>query len=55
MDLQPNFWRWWEGLLWAKERTDGQDHIVLTINILWQMWKDRSRVMHGQQANDELC
>lgn len=53
-DLQFNFWRWWDGLLQAKERPDGKDHVDLTINTLWQIWKDRNRVTHGQQAREEL-
>ena len=26
----------------AKSKTGGADHIVLTVNILWQLWKARN-------------
>ena len=53
-DLKFNFGIWRVGLLRAKERPDGKDHLDLTINTLWQIWKDRNRVTHGQQAREEL-
>lgn len=30
-------------MMQAPSREQGKDHIILTINILWQMWKARSR------------
>ncbi|XP_027122315.1 uncharacterized protein [Coffea arabica] len=41
-DMRGNFVRWWEGILGAKTREQGQEHIALTVNILWQIWKARN-------------
>lgn len=52
-DLQANFWRWWEGLLQAKERERGSDRIELTINILWQIWKARNKACFNRSIQGE--
>ncbi|XP_071916201.1 uncharacterized protein [Coffea arabica] len=39
---RSNFWRWWEGILEARSRSRGEDHITLTANIIWQIWKARN-------------
>lgn len=38
-DMRYNFVRWWEGLLEAWKRDQGNEHITLTVNILWEIWK----------------
>ncbi|XP_027181659.1 uncharacterized protein LOC113780035 [Coffea eugenioides] len=37
-----NFQAWWTALLEATCRTEGKEHIELTANILWQLWKRRN-------------
>ena len=34
----------------AKERVEGRDHIVLTINILWQVWKSRNSIQFNREG-----
>ena len=34
----------------AKERVEGRDHIVLTINILWQVWKYRNGIQFNRDG-----
>ncbi|XP_071906812.1 uncharacterized protein [Coffea arabica] len=41
-DMRSNFVRWWEGILGVKQRNQGQEHIALNVNILWQIWKARN-------------
>ncbi|XP_071928124.1 uncharacterized protein [Coffea arabica] len=33
---------WWTAILEATNRTNGKEHIELTVNILWQLWKRRN-------------
>nr|XP_027102990.1 uncharacterized protein LOC113724267 [Coffea arabica] len=47
-----NFWHWWNSLVEAKERKEGRNHIELTINTLWQIWKSRNLI---QFSNDRKC
>ena len=47
-----NFWHWWNSLVEAKERKEGRNHIELTINTLWQIWKSRNLI---QFNNDRKC
>ncbi|XP_071927124.1 uncharacterized protein [Coffea arabica] len=51
-DLRGNFVRWWEGILAAKKREQGQEHIALTVNILWQIWKARNRKAFDEKEAD---
>lgn len=37
-----NFWLWWEGLMEAQKGEQGMDRIVLTVHLLWQIWKARN-------------
>ncbi|XP_027088581.1 uncharacterized protein [Coffea arabica] len=37
-----NFRVWWTAMLEASCRTEGREHIELTTNILWQIWKRRN-------------
>nr|XP_027086592.1 uncharacterized protein LOC113708329 [Coffea arabica] len=41
-DQQGNFKRWWNALTEARNRPEGLEHIALTVNILWQIWKARN-------------
>lgn len=43
-EFRNNFWLWWNGIMKAKSRTEGLDHMALTINILWQIWKSRNQM-----------
>lgn len=51
-DLMCNFIRWWEKFLQAKSRDQGQDHITLTANILWQIWKSRNQKVFNNVEAD---
>ncbi|XP_027166351.1 uncharacterized protein LOC113766348 [Coffea eugenioides] len=51
-DMRGNFVRWWEGILGAKTREQGHDHIALTVNILWQIWKARNRTAFDVYETD---
>ncbi|XP_027166037.1 uncharacterized protein LOC113766004 [Coffea eugenioides] len=42
LDQHGNFSRWWDTLLEATKRIEGNKHISLTANILWQIWKGRN-------------
>ena len=54
IDLQACFWRWWEGLLEATQRANGKEHIELTINILWQIWKARNKIIFDNAKVEEI-
>ena len=41
-DKQGCFKAWWTEITGAKSRQDGEDHLALTVNILWQVWKSRN-------------
>lgn len=43
VDQQGDFKRWWVRISEARERPKGMEHIGLTANILWQVWKDRNK------------
>ncbi|CDP00431.1 unnamed protein product [Coffea canephora] len=38
------FKKWWAALSQATSRTEGRQHIALTANLLWQLWKDRNQM-----------
>nr|XP_027109144.1 uncharacterized protein LOC113729013 [Coffea arabica] len=42
-DQRGDFKRWWLRITEARTRQEGKDHIGLTANILWQVWKDRNK------------
>ncbi|XP_071924889.1 uncharacterized protein [Coffea arabica] len=44
-----NIWLWWEGLMEAREREEGEDHITLIVNLMWQIWKARNGVTYKNQ------
>ena len=54
LQWRANFWRWWEGLLQARKRTRGEDHITLTANIIWQLWKARNARQYEGKYRDHL-
>lgn len=41
--FRENFWLWWEELMQTTRRAEGKEHIALTVNILWQIWKSRMK------------
>ena len=43
-NLTGCFKQWWATLVQVKCRNEGKQHIVLTANILWQLWKDRNEL-----------
>lgn len=45
-----NFKHWWWTITEAASRNNGMDHLALTANILWQLWKTRNACVF----NDKL-
>nr|XP_027086514.1 uncharacterized protein LOC113708252 [Coffea arabica] len=43
VDQQGSFKRWWITVSEARRRPRGKEHIGLTANILWQVWKERNK------------
>ena len=41
-ELRSNFASWKEGILQAKSRELGHDHIIVTV-LMWQIWEERNR------------
>ncbi|XP_071924683.1 uncharacterized protein [Coffea arabica] len=39
-----DFRRWWSMLMEVQTLKDGREHITLTVEILWQIWKARNEV-----------
>lgn len=54
------FWRWWSNLQEAKVetkgkvRTNGQDHIEVTVNFLWQRLKAKNEQNFNNVMRGEL-
>ncbi|XP_027061039.1 uncharacterized protein [Coffea arabica] len=42
--LRGKFWLWWSELVEATVREKGEEHITFTVNLLWQIWKDRNEI-----------
>lgn len=42
-DQQGDFKRWWLRISEARHRSEGMEHIGLTANILWQVWKEKNK------------
>ena len=42
-DQQGDFKCWWLRISEARHRPEGMEHIGLTANILWQVWKERNK------------
>lgn len=51
-DFRCNFPRWWERILQAKSRKEGEEHITLTANIIWQIWKARNQKVFKKDETD---
>ncbi|XP_071926981.1 uncharacterized protein [Coffea arabica] len=49
-DYRHNFWLWWGGLMEAKARKEGREHIELTINVLWQIWKSKNHIQFNREG-----
>ncbi|XP_027174751.1 uncharacterized protein LOC113774410 [Coffea eugenioides] len=41
-DKQGCFKDWWNEIVGARSRQAGDEHLGLTVNILWQLWKSRN-------------
>ncbi|XP_071926178.1 uncharacterized protein [Coffea arabica] len=50
--MRINIVRWWEGLIEAKRRDMGQEHVTLIVNIMWQIWKARNRKVFSEDKVD---
>lgn len=48
------FKNWWAEVIQAKSRQEGRDHIALTVNILWQIWKARNKKEFERKSTEEL-
>lgn len=51
---QHNFWRWWQAVMQSATKERGLDHVHLTVNILWQLWKSRNRIVIEKEQLDAL-
>ncbi|XP_071923288.1 uncharacterized protein [Coffea arabica] len=43
-NLKGKFWLWWSELVEATSREKGEEHVIFTVNLLWQIWKDRNEI-----------
>ena len=43
-NLRGKVWLWWSELVEAIAREKGEEHITFTVNLLWQIWKDRNEI-----------
>ena len=50
-----NFTRWWGRITEAKARQEGNSHIGLTANILWQIRKERNKREFENHDNHQPC
>ncbi|XP_027171847.1 putative late blight resistance protein homolog R1B-17 [Coffea eugenioides] len=48
------FKQWWAALTQARSRKEGKQHLALTANILWQLWKDRNQLEFEGKEKDGL-
>ncbi|XP_071928203.1 uncharacterized protein [Coffea arabica] len=46
------FWHWWEELKEAVNKENGRERIVLTVNLLWQIWKSRNKRQFTDKGRD---
>lgn len=51
---QGNFRSWWAEISKARCRKEGYDHIALTANILWQIWKARNSLEFGEKSKEAI-
>ncbi|XP_027071664.1 uncharacterized protein [Coffea arabica] len=52
LEHQWNFGRWWGKLQEAAHRNQGSDHIALTANFLWHLWKSRNEVCFNSKVQE---
>ncbi|XP_071901099.1 uncharacterized protein [Coffea arabica] len=50
-EFKHKFWHWWNGLMDVERRPEGKTHIALTVNILWQIWKDGNQIQFNGVSN----
>ncbi|XP_027169594.1 uncharacterized protein LOC113769335 [Coffea eugenioides] len=51
-ELKGNLWRWWEVVAQTGSKEYGTEHISLTTNIIWNIWKARNKVVFEQKMSD---
>ncbi|XP_027118308.1 uncharacterized protein [Coffea arabica] len=51
-DLQGNLWRWWVAVAQTGTKESGTEHISLTANIMWNIWKARNKVAFEQKRKE---
>lgn len=44
LQFRYDFWKWWEELSKAIQRINGKEHIELTVNIMWNIWRARNEI-----------
>ncbi|XP_027182377.1 uncharacterized protein LOC113780798 [Coffea eugenioides] len=49
-EYRYSFWHWWGSLMEAQVRKEGREHIELTINVLWQIWKSRNLIQFNREG-----
>lgn len=50
--FRGSFWHWWEELMQVTKREEGREHIILTANLLWQIWKARNESQFNKEERD---
>nr|XP_027102734.1 uncharacterized protein LOC113723976 [Coffea arabica] len=52
MELQCNMWRWWEAVMDSAGEANRAERIQLTVNVLWQLWKARNKMVFQMENVD---
>ncbi|XP_027083855.1 uncharacterized protein [Coffea arabica] len=47
-----SFWHWWEELKGAAKEENGRERIILSVNLLWQIWKSRNARQFDENHGD---
>ncbi|XP_027093792.1 uncharacterized protein [Coffea arabica] len=45
-------WRWWEAVVDSAGEANGAERIQLTVNVLWQLWKARNKMVFQMENVD---
>ncbi|XP_071939998.1 uncharacterized protein [Coffea arabica] len=49
VDKQHNLWLWWEEATKSTSKDCGPERVSLTINLFWQIWKARNRIVFDNE------